>query len=796
MNNIKKTTMLFLSILFAAFLAFTFDSASSLKAAECNGSATTEGICVVVNESRYLKIADKDGRETTYINVFADMKNVKLSFFSYSSTKVSNVRYRLTYSLDGTKYYSKFSDYVEISSNRKDVILNANDIFSQNSAIKDVKLNKFDEIGVQIQFTAGWLALYAVKATYEYVATYKPLTVEDVSLYTESDTTSYTYKVSNVVPIEKGEDGKIKYGESVYGEKIESNNTVTVSLHRLLQSGATTLIRSPYVVTLSDYQTVIPIPKFDGEFIIRVSIDTINGTVDVERTVSCDMTPPRVIINDVTAKVAGDQVKINAAGVSNIRVFNITSDGASQTFYKILAASLPQPSVTNLTTDWIEYVELKSGALGNIVVDGELSGKYYLYVVAKDLSDNYSQVVRSDLFTLDNTVPYVEKVNATLDSVNSEIIVSVHATDVSTIASYMARVGYYADGAETPEYMEWQKFNKYSFRLPINQVPAGSSIFVEVYGIDALDNYNENASKVSDFVKIESYSMSVAYENVTSEHLREHGSLFFDEVVVRITGSDIASINVNGAEFKNNPQICTYENYTYRCKFTIDGEYSLVVKNMDGSETISRTFIINTHGGILVDSIKVTDYKKYFMASVTTQGKSKFTVSIPYSAYNVEDTIKFIYVAPNGAYKHVIVDEVAYEVDFKDYSLSPYDEYLNINVPLTVEQYTGLKYSSAMNTNYILCYTVETEEVGTLPEAPEVETPNNPEVDEPTVEQPETPENNEPEKEESSQTPVTKNEKKSSGKISNTDMLKLFIAFASVILFFKIVNYRKGVKMI
>ena len=287
----------------------------------------------------------------------------------------------------------------------------------------------------------------------------------------------------------------------------------------------------------------------------------------------------------------------------------------------------------------------------------------------------------------------------------------------------------------------------------------------------------------------------VTYENITAEHLRVHGAVFSGTTYVRVNGSDIASIKVNGAEFINNPQVCSVEIQAYRCKFAIDGEYSMVVKNSDGSEEIRRTFIVNSHNAILVDSTRVTEFNKYFMASVKEKN-GKFIVSIPNSAYDVEDSMRFIYVASNGAYRHLMEGEKKVEIPFKNYDLATIGQYIEIAIPLSTEQYTALKYSSSFETNYVLCYTLEVEEVTTTPVEPEVPPTDNEGEMVPPVDDnqgntgTETPEENEPVKK-----PVSV-KKESSSKISTSDMFKLFIVGAAVILFFKIVSYRKSVRMI
>ena len=218
----------------------------------------------------------------------------------------------------------------------------------------------------------------------------------------------------------------------------------------------------------------------------------------------------------------------------------------------------------------------------------------------------------------------------------------------------------------------------------------------------------------------------------------------------------------------------------------------MVVTNGDGSETIKRTFIINSHNAILVDSTRVTEYEKYFMASVREQ-KGKFIVSIPNSAYDLENGMRFMYVASNGSYRHVMDGESKVEIPFKNYDLATIGQYFDVEVPLTAAQYTGLKYSAAFGTNYILCYTVEIEEITTepvIPELPPVE--DGTENDTPVVEPEDT---QKPELDEPGNKPVAI-KKDSGNKISTTDMFKLFIVGAAVILFFKIVNYRKSVKMI
>ena len=774
MNNIKKSTILLLSILFATFVVFAFDHVSSAKAS-CGGLATEQNVCLSINESSHITTMDNVGVETVHTNVFASLKNLKLSFNAMGDTSVKMVRYRVSYYYNGETHYSNYSDYFEVSTNTTDKIIDLTSLYGDNNLADKIKA--FDQVNVHVSLTAGWLLLYAVKGNYTLTATYKPLLDSDISLYTDSDTSKYTYKVSNA---------------EAYGETVKPNSSITISMFRVLSSGSMSSIRSPYVATMDNYEHLISLPKFDGTFLIRVKLSTVSGDVITERTVTCDLSAPVVVINDVTAKVAGDDVKITATGVSNKRVFNLTiSDG--EVFYKVLPSSLPQPSTENLTTDWNAYTGKVAGALGDLVVGDQeaLNGKYYLYVISRDKTNNYSPVARSNIFTLDNTAPVIDTVNVSLDSVNSEVIVSVMCSDTSSVNSYMAHVGYVDSNGET-QYLEWVSQNKYSFRLSIAQLPTAATFFVEVYGVDGLGNFDETATKSSQTITLESSSLSVTYENITSEHLREHGAVFSGPIYVRVNGSNVGSIKVNGAEYIKNPQVCSVEVQAYRCKFAIDGEYSMVVTNGDGSETIKRTFIVNSHNAILVDSTRVVEYEKYFMASVREQ-KGKFIVSIPNSAYDLETGMRFIYVASNGSYRHVMNGESKVEIPFKNYDLATIGQYFDVEVPLTAAQYTGLKYSAAFGTNYILCYTVEVEEITTEPvepELPPVEEGGNTQVPPTEEDNTQTPELDEP-----GNKPVTI-KKDSGNKISTTDMFKLFIVGAAVILFFKIVNYRKSIKMI
>ena len=770
MNNIKKRTILLLSILFAAFITFTFDNASSSKAG-CDGLSTEQSMCLTINESAYITITDNAGVGKTYSNVFASLNNLKLSYYDMGDTSVKNLRYRVSYEYNGETYYSEYSDYFTVSTSVTDKTIDLVSLFDDNSLSSKIK--PFDTVNVHVSLTADWYFLYAVKGTYTLSATYKPLLESDISLYTDSDTSKYTYKVAHT---------------EAYGETVEPNSAITISMFRVLSSGTMTSIRSPYVVTMSEYQYLIALPKFDGKFLIRVQLSTVSGTVTTEREVTCDLSAPTVVINDDTAKVANNDVKITATGVSNKRVFNLTiSDG--DVYYKVVPASQPQPSTENLTSDWSQYTGKVAGSLGSLVIGEGLNGKYYLYVIAKDKTNNYSPVVRSTIFTLDNAAPTIDAVNVSLDAINSEVIVSVSANDVASVASYMARVAY-TDATGTVQYLEWTKQTKYSFRLAIDTVTKGSTFYVEVYGVDGLGNFDETLVTRSNDITLESSSISVTYENVTSEHLREHGSVFSGTTYVRVNGSDIASIKVNGAEYVNNPQVCSVEVQAYRCKFAIDGEYSMVVKNSDGSEVVKRTFIINSHNAILVDSTRINDYDKYFMASIR-ESRGKFIVSVPNSAYDVENALRFIYVASNGSYRHVMDGQSKFEIQFKNFDISRVGEYIDIEVPLTTAQYTALKYSAAFDTNYILCYTIEVEEVTTTPvepeKEPEVIPPSDNNEDETPVEIPELDNPN--------QKPVTLN-KDNSSSISTTDMFKIFIAGAAVILFFKVINYRKSIRMI
>lgn len=774
MNNIKKRTILLLSILFAAFIVFTFDNASSSKAS-CGGLATEQNVCLTINESSYITETDNAGIETTYTNTFASLKKFKLSYSAMGETSVKMLRFRLNYYNNGETVYSDYSDYYSVSASNSDKTINLLDMFGDNDL--GSKIKAYDIVNVEVSLTADWYFLYAVKGTYTLTGVYKPLLETDISLYSDSDTAKYTYKVSNA---------------EVYGETVAHNSPITISIFRVLSSGSLSSIRSPYVVTMTEYQYLISLPKFDGTFLIRVQLSTVSGTVTTERTVTCDLSAPVVVINDVTSKVAGTDVKITETGVSNKRVFNLTvSDG--EVFYKVLPSSLPQPSIDNLTTDWEAYTGKAAGALGDLIIgeDDALSGKFYLYVIARDKTDNYSPIARSNLFTLDNTAPTLSKVNVSLDSINSEVIVSVSADDVSSVASYNARVAYYND-AGVIAYLDWQTQTKYSFRLSISELRAGTKFYVEVYGVDGLGNYDELTIMFSEEITLESSSLSVTYENITSEHLREHGAVFNGPIYVRVNGSDVASIKVNGAEYVNNPQVCSKEVNAYRCKFAIDGEYSMVVKNSDGSEEIKRTFIVNSHNAILVDSTRVTEFEKYFMASIR-ENKGKFIVSVPNSAYDVETSIRFIYVASNGAYRHVMDGESKVEIPFKNYDVATIGQYIDMEVPLTTNQYTSLKYSAAFGTNYILCYTVEVEEVSTTPVEPEL-----PPVEDETVPPVKDEEDN-------TQTPGDNNEevkkpvainKESNSRISTTDMFKIFIVGAAILLFYKIVNYRKSIRMI
>jgi hypothetical protein len=759
-----------LSILFAAFVVFAFDNASSSKAG-CDGLSTEQNVCLTVNESAYITITDNVGIETTHTNVFASLRNLKLSFYAMGDTSTKNVRYRVSYYYNDEEHFSDYSEYFAVSTSTTNKTIDLISLFADEN-LGD-KIKAFNQVSIHVSLTADWYFLYAVKGTYTLNATYKPMLESDISLYTDSDTSKYTYKVSHA---------------ETYGETVKPNSPITISMFRVLSSGSLTSIRSPYVVTMNEYQYLISLPKFDGTFLIRVQLSTVSGPVTTEREVTCDLSAPTVVINDVTAKVAKDEVKITSTGVSNKRVFNLTiSDG--DVYYKVVSASLPQPSTENLTTDWNTYTGKVAGALGDLVIGDGLNGKYYLYVIAKDKTDNYSNVARSTVFTLDNSAPTIDAVNVSLDAVNSEVIVSVVANDVSSVASYMARVAY-TDATGTVQYLEWMEQTKYSFRLPIDQVSKGSAFYVEVYGVDGLNNFDETLVTRSNDVILESSSISVTYENVTSEHLREHGSVFNGVTYVRVNGSDVASIKVNGAEYVNNPQVCSVEIQAYRCKFAIDGEYSMVVKNSDGSEVIKRTFIINSHNAILVDSTRIEDYDKYFMASIR-ESRGKFIASVPNSAYDVENTLRFIYVASNGAYRHVMEDQSKFEIQFKHFDVASVGEYIDIEVPLTSAQYTALKYSAAFNTNYILCYTIEVEEVTTTPVVPDKEPEVVPPTDEPEEDTPvELPELDNP-----NQKPVTI-KKENNSSISSTDMFKIFIAGAAVILFFKVINYRKSVKMI
>ena len=476
MNNIKNRTILLLTILFAAFIAFTFDNASSSKAG-CGGFSTEQNICLTVNESSSVTMTDNVGVSTTYSNVFASLTDFKVSFYAMGDTSVKNIRFKVGYYSGGDIKYSDYSEYYAVSGSEKEVGINLLKLFNDDNLAS--KIGAFDNIDVQFSLTADWYLLYAIKATHTITATYKPLLESDISLYTDSDTSKYTYKVANA---------------DVYGETVQPNSPITISIFRVLSSGSLNSVRSPYVVTMSDYQYLISLPKFDGTFLIKVQLSTVSGTITTERTVTCDLSAPVVVINDVTSKVAGDDVKITSTGVSNKRVFNLTvSDG--EVYYKVLSASLPQPSTENLTTDWNPYTGKVSGALGDLIIgdDTMLDGKYYLYVIAKDKTDNYSAVVRSSSFTLDNTAPTVSTVNVSLDTVNSEVIVAVAANDMSSIASYMARVAY-TDATGAIQYLDWVEQTKYSFRLPIDQLTKGTSFYVEVYGIDGLGNSDETLS--------------------------------------------------------------------------------------------------------------------------------------------------------------------------------------------------------------------------------------------------------------------------------------------------------------
>jgi len=769
MNSIKKITILFLSMIFAAFLVVSFDSTSSIKAAKKEVANELE---VTINENRCLEYNDNYSNYS-YCNVFASLDNIKVSITKKNEESViKRVKYRLSYNDGDQTYYSKLSKAVNLEDSTI-IILSANDIIKDNEDA-NINFESLDVINIEITYL-GSVILGGTYDTITYQAIYKPFTINDVSLYSEGGSSRYVYKVNNY---------------NVYGESVNDKSQITISISKVLSSGITSAIRSPYKANLENYSYVILLTKFDGEFLIKVDIETVSGTISIERKVTCDYTAPTVKIEDATASIESDLIKITPTGVSNIRVFNLTiSDG--EVFYKVLSSSMTQPSISSLEAEWVKYTGRVKGAIGDIVIGDGLNGKYYLYVVARDNAQNYSNVIRSESFIIDSGSPTVNDINLSLDMINKEVIVSLNAEDVSSISSYMVRLGYYDDN-HNEVYGEWTKKEKYSFRLSVEDIEVGREIFVEAYAIDGLGNFDETLITRSDSVKGEVSSILVSYENVSSDYLRKHGEMFSSPVYINISGSDIASIKVKGAEYISNPQICSKDELSYRCKFSIDGEYSLVVSNSDASEIVRRTFIINTHNGILVDSIKIDDYKKYFMASVVSED-NKFIVNVPNSVYDVSDDIRFVYVSSNGSYKHLLNEGEKVQFSFKDYDI-PTSETMTFEIPLTVEQYTSLKYSTAFETNYILCYTIESEvEVPVVPETPE-EPEQTPTLPDDNVGENIPSEDNTPSDENKENNSKDTSKKKLN--ISTNDMLKLFIVAAAIILFVKIINYRKNVKVI